>query len=98
MIDAQALNALKDSFDLMDLDEDRLRANMVPAIGFMGTMDGLKPYGDAMAERMANLEYVILPGANHITTAMNSTFRSRLQQFLLAHRSTADTVAATGSR
>lgn len=95
MIDVQAVKALKDSFDLMDLDEGRLRANTVPAIGFMGTMDGLKPYGDAMAERMANLEYVILPGANHITTAMSSTFRSRLQQFFLANRSPADTVAAT---
>lgn len=98
MIDLQAVKALKDSFEQMDLDEARLRANTVPAIGFMGTMDGLKPYGDAMAERMANLEYIILPGANHLTTVLNRTFRSRLQAFFLAHRSPGDTVAATAGR
>lgn len=96
IIDVQAVKALKKSFDQMDLGEDKLRANKVPAIVFIGTMDGLKPYADAMVERMANLELVILPGANHLTTVLNSEFRNRLQQFFLTHRGLSDSqVAAT---
>jgi len=52
----------------------------------MGTNDGLKPYADAMAERLANLDYIVYDGANHISIALKADFRNRLREFFLAHR------------
>lgn len=85
-IDRDAIRAMKKTFGEMKATEAQLRANTVPAIAFMGTDDGLKPYADAMAERLANLEYVVYDGANHITVAIQGDFRKRLRAFFLAHR------------
>ncbi len=83
-----ALKAIRKSFDELRVTEAQLRANQVPAICFIGTRDGLKPYADDLSTVMANLEFVVLDGANHLLTPIGRDFQKQLRAFLLEHRAT----------
>ncbi len=82
----KVLKALRKSFDELRVTEAQLRANQVPAICFIGTRDGLKPYADDLSTVMANLEFVVLDGANHLLTPIRRDFQKQLRAFLLEHR------------
>lgn len=77
--------ALKASYEDFIVSKEAIEENTVPSICFIGTRDGLKPYADAMKEHMPNLELVVLDGADHITTAINSEFHEKLRAFIEAH-------------
>ncbi len=81
-----ALKALKKGFLEWVVTQEELEKNEVPAICFIGTNDGLLPMAEDLHEHMANLEYVVLDGANHLFTPTNREFKKKLHEFLLQHQ------------
>jgi pimeloyl-ACP methyl ester carboxylesterase len=45
--------------------EQNLRANSVPSLAIVGSVDPIKPKTDRLAEVMKRLEVRVLPGADH---------------------------------
>lgn len=84
--DRSALKALKKSSELMVIPEEVLRNNTVPTICFIGDRDGFLPYARDLQRVMAQLEFVVLPGVNHLTTPMQPAFRRGLRDFFNRHR------------
>lgn len=85
IVDKGSVKALKKNLLGLLVTEDELEAMTVPAICFMGTNDGLKPYADDLKAHLPTVEYVIMNGANHITLAMRRDFREGLRDFFRAH-------------
>lgn len=83
-----ALKALKKSSVLVAIPEETLRNNTVPAICFIGDRDGFLPYAKDLHRVMAHFEFVLLPGANHLTAPIQPAFRRGLRAFFLQHRET----------
>jgi pimeloyl-ACP methyl ester carboxylesterase len=78
---AAALRGLKD----LTVTDKQLKTNRVPALALVGEIDPLqKKYEDAR-ERLANLEVVVIPGADHITAFTNPKFLKALRKFLDEH-------------
>jgi pimeloyl-ACP methyl ester carboxylesterase len=94
--DKNAFKACKKQYmDLIVTREDLARLS-VPMICFMGTNDGLRPYGEALRDAKPEARYVSLPGAGHISTATNADFKQGLVAFFKAHPMSAPaTVAGT---
>lgn len=94
--DKDAFRACKKQYmDLIVTREDLARLS-VPMICFMGTNDGLRPYGEALRDAKPEAQYVSLAGAGHISTATNGEFKRGLVAFFKAHPMQAPaTVAAT---
>jgi len=83
-LDAVALAALVRAFP-PDVAESSLRANRVPTLAIVGTLDPFKPNVDEMAGVMSNLRVVVIDGTNHSTTTQHPDFRRSLLAFLAEH-------------
>jgi len=77
--------------------EEQLRANTVPALSIIGGIDPLKADADALKEVMANLEVVVIEGADHPGCIASPKFREAMLEFLAKHSMTAAEPAAVGS-
>jgi pimeloyl-ACP methyl ester carboxylesterase len=86
IMDSTVKKAIKKSWTEWLVTKEQLKANTVPAICLIGTDDGLLQLAEDMKQYMANLEFVLLPGANHLNTPLKSEFKKRLHEFFLAHR------------
>ncbi len=86
IVNKTALKALKKSYGALRVPESALKENDVPSICLVGKRDGLYYLAEALHDRMANLEYVRIEGANHFTTPFYGTFQSGLDDFFMRHR------------
>lgn len=86
IVNKTALKALKKSYAALRVPVENLKDNKVPSICLIGKRDGLYYLAEALNDRMANLEYVRIEGANHFTTPFYSTFQSNLLDFFKRHR------------
>jgi len=84
--DKDARKACSRSFPTLLVTEEELRACPVPAICFIGSKDGLKPYADNLVGVLPDLEFVVLDGATHLTTPIRRDFKNALRAFFLKHR------------
>lgn len=65
--------------------QEQLEANTIPTLAIVGGADPIKTGVEAMAEVMANLEVVVVEGANHLSCFRTDTFRESLLEFLAKH-------------
>jgi pimeloyl-ACP methyl ester carboxylesterase len=80
--DPLALAAVARASRGLGVTDVQLRANIVPVLTVIGENDGLLPEAQALHERMANHELVILPGKNHMNTDSSKAFRANIEKFL----------------
>lgn len=91
VIDRQSVKAMKKSLRGLIVTREQLQQMKTPGICFIGTNDGLYPYADDLHKVQPAIELVVLEGANHITTAINSEFQQKLRAFFEQHHSPAET-------
>ena len=87
--DKQALAALLRSPAVRVGSPEELRSNTVPTLAVIGENDYKKKDVDAMAAVMANLEVVVIPGADHGAAMRDPLFLEALLEFLAKHRQVA---------
>ncbi|MBI1319480.1 MAG: alpha/beta fold hydrolase [Candidatus Hydrogenedens sp.] len=80
--DPLALAAVARGSRGLGVTDTQLRANTVPVLTVIGENDGLLPEAQALHERMANHQLVILPGKNHMNTDSSKVFRANIEEFL----------------
>jgi len=85
VVDREAMRALKKSLGMLSVPRDELAQMQTPTICFIGTNDGLKPYAMDLKTVRPDVELIIIPGADHITTAIRSEFRKGLLNFFNTH-------------
>lgn len=95
--DQKALGAVVRSWPAFAVPEDKLKANKVPTLALVGDIDPLKTGVDALQGRLANLETVVIQGADHNTAPFRPEFTANLKTFL-AKRSAKKPVAATAGK
>jgi pimeloyl-ACP methyl ester carboxylesterase len=88
IVNKAALKALKKSYATVRISEERLKENKVPSICLIGRQDGFYYLAQALRERMANMEYECIEGANHFTAPFYGAFKSSLHDFFMRHRTT----------
>jgi pimeloyl-ACP methyl ester carboxylesterase len=76
--DPLALAAAIRGMAQLGITEEVLRANQVPALAVVGSLDPLKAGVDAMTGVMAGLEVKVIEGADHITALMNPQYAKQL--------------------
>ncbi len=86
IVNKAALKALKKSYEALRVPEEKLKDNKVPSICLIGREDGFYYLAGDLRDRMANLEYVCIEGANHFTAPFHGAFKSSLHDFFLRHR------------
>lgn len=73
------------TFDALEVGEDALRRNTVPALTLVGDRDGIRETSDRLPGLMANHELVYIPGGDHVTTILNPRFMSHMLDFFDRH-------------
>lgn len=86
--DAKALAAVARSMPNLQIQQELLEANKVPTLSLIGEVDPLKVGVDRLQEVMANLNVVVLEGADHMTALPHPLFVKTLKQFLKDHSAT----------
>jgi pimeloyl-ACP methyl ester carboxylesterase len=87
MNDVKALAAVLRGMKALHVGEDKLKANKVPTLVLIGELDPLKEGVDALQkEQMANVQVVVLKGADHLDAFARPEFLSSLKDFLAKHR------------
>lgn len=76
--DPLALAAAIRGMAQLGITEEILRANEVPVLAVIGSLDPLKAGVDAMTGVMAGLEVKVIDGADHITALMNPQYAKPL--------------------
>jgi pimeloyl-ACP methyl ester carboxylesterase len=83
--DVRAMAAVMHGMEKLDVSQAELRGNRVPALAIIGEKDPLKEYADQLAAVMANLEYVVIPGGDHLTALGRCPTMPTIQSFLARH-------------
>jgi pimeloyl-ACP methyl ester carboxylesterase len=84
--DELALAAVSRSFHKLQMvNEEELRSLSVPVLQVVGGEDPLRVGVEAMAELVPNLQLVIIPGADHLTTLPHPELKRALLEFLRSH-------------
>lgn len=87
MNDVKAMAAVARSFPGLAVSEEELRGNKVPAILFIGDKDPFKTRTvDRMVGVAKNIEIVVIPNGDHITTVANPTYLQGVIRFIEEHR------------
>jgi pimeloyl-ACP methyl ester carboxylesterase len=84
--DTKALAAVARSWKDLAVPEAELKVNRISTLALIGDNDTLKRLVDPLAGRLANLEVVVIPRANHMTAFTSPRFLEGLQRFLAAHQ------------
>lgn len=87
--DQLALAACARQFPEFQISKESLESNKVPVLAIVGDKDPFKEYVDRMDGVMANMEIVVVPGGDHLTTIRNPIFLNGLKEFLVEHRESA---------
>lgn len=97
MNDPKALAAVARGMSNLEVPEQALRDNKVPLLALIGDRDPLKDGVDLMEPVAANLQVVVIEGADHMSAFGRPEFIESLEEFLAEHsKSTATTEAAAG--
>lgn len=97
MNDPKALAAVARGMSNLEVPEQALRDNKVPLLALIGDRDPLKDGVDLMEPVAANLQVVVIEGADHMGAFGRPEFIESLEEFLAEHsKSTATTEAAAG--
>lgn len=83
--DPIALASVARGIQDLTVTEAQLKANKVPTLAVIGARDPLKAGVDAMQGVMANLEVVVIDGADHMTAFSNPLFPESIIKFIKAH-------------
>ena len=67
----------------LTVSEDALRANRVPTLAIVGSLDQLKDGVDALDGVMATLQVELIEGADHMTAVMNPEYVGDLTEQIL---------------
>jgi pimeloyl-ACP methyl ester carboxylesterase len=84
--DAKALAAVVRGLKDLAVSEKELRANKVPTLVIVGSLDPLKRTVDPMKAKLPDLEVVEIKDADHITAFTNPLFIKSLKEFLAKHK------------
>jgi pimeloyl-ACP methyl ester carboxylesterase len=84
--DTKALAAVLRGMKGLAVADDQLKANRVPTLALIGEIDPLKKGVDDLKGRLANLQVVVIGGADHITAFARPEFVQELRGFLDKHR------------
>lgn len=84
--DPKALAAAARGFKEFAVPEEKLKANKVPMLALMGSLDPLKELLDEMKDKTANLQVVIIDGAHHMNTVGREEFIDNLKKFLAKNK------------
>ncbi len=87
--DPKALAACIRGLLKLTVTEKQLRANRVPTLALIGSIDPLKRGVDEMDGVMSNLRIVVIPGADHMTAFTRARFIEELKGFLAAEHGAA---------
>jgi pimeloyl-ACP methyl ester carboxylesterase len=85
MNDTKALGAVVRSWKDVTVPDDKLKSNKVPTLAIIGEIDPLKRGVDELKETMANLDVVVIEGADHMNAFTRPEFVKSLQAFLAKH-------------
>ena len=83
--DRQALAAVMRGGRGLAVTEEELRANHVPVLAMVGSMDGLRPSVEELGKRMTNCELMLIEGGGHMNTTGKPAFLEKLKDFLARH-------------
>jgi pimeloyl-ACP methyl ester carboxylesterase len=83
--DSKALAAVLRGLNEFQVPLAKLKDNRVPTLALIGENDSLKKSVDELEGKMANLEVVVLKGADHMTAMARPEFLDSLQEFLRKH-------------
>jgi pimeloyl-ACP methyl ester carboxylesterase len=83
--DTKALGAVMHGMKALAVSDAVLKANATPILALIGDKDPLKRGVDALEGRLANLETVVVAGANHMDAPARPEFVAGLTQFLAKH-------------
>jgi pimeloyl-ACP methyl ester carboxylesterase len=83
--DTKALTAVARGMKGLVVTDAQLKSNRVPTLALVGANDPLKKGVDELKGRLANLQVVVIPGADHITAFARPEFLKDLQEFLARH-------------
>ncbi len=81
----EALEALAEGFHELCTEEDALRANSVPFLSLLGSLDGRKQSAEFLEGVMPRLERVVIPGGTHDWTPRDPAFSEALTRFFTKH-------------
>jgi pimeloyl-ACP methyl ester carboxylesterase len=84
--DQKALAAVIRGVRQWAVPEAPLKANKVPVLALIGSLDPLKRDVDALSSRLAGMNTVVIDGANHMTAVSRPEFATELLNFLEQHR------------
>jgi pimeloyl-ACP methyl ester carboxylesterase len=84
--DTKALAALVRSYRELMVVEDHLKANKVPVLGLVGSLDPLKEGVDLLKGQMSNYTVEVIEGGDHMNAVFYPEFRDKLRGFLAKHR------------
>ena len=85
MNDAEALASVARGMRQLHVDAAQLRANKVPTLALIGSIDPLKESVDPLQGVMANLDVVVIDGADHLTALQQPEFTEALKAHLAAN-------------
>ena len=83
--DQKALAAVMRGARHWAVPEASLKANNVPVLALIGSLDPLKRDVDALSSRLSGMTTVVIEGANHMTAVSRPEFATELLNFLEKH-------------
>jgi pimeloyl-ACP methyl ester carboxylesterase len=83
--DSKALAAVVRGWKQLAVTDEQLRANKVPTLSIIGSIDPLKKSVDEVKERMPDLQIVVIDDADHMTAFIKPEFIKALKTFLARH-------------
>jgi pimeloyl-ACP methyl ester carboxylesterase len=83
--DMKALSCLLRKVPMLVATESEVRGNVVPCLAIVGEDDHMKLFADQLAGAMPNLELLVLPRCDHITTLLSRKTVPALMAFLDRH-------------
>jgi len=84
--DTKSLAAVVRSWQDLVVAETDLKTNRIATLALIGANDPLRKGADTLRGRMANVEVVVIPDADHMTAFARPRFLETLEAFLDAHR------------
>lgn len=80
--DNKAIAAMLRSVSELMVEREALKANQLPALAVVGERDPLRPLAEQMASVTANMQLIITPEADHMSTLRRSAAMDAIKAFL----------------
>ncbi len=89
--DEVAMSALLRSVPKLIVPEEALRKNTIPALAVVGASDPLRVFTEKMAEVTTNMQLIIMPEGDHMTTLHKAATLEAIKAFLKENSKTKET-------